>query len=1088
MKKLIIFFAVFSLVGMNSFGQETGLLTGTLRDQLTGDPLFGVKVTAGGHVTRTDEAGVYNLTLQAGSYDVLFNRYGLETLNLPGVNIPGSDTVMVDTTMMPVVVPVDGVVAEVLYYDYGIEVSWHASGPNIIEKSNDEGEVSDLFVEQVASSQVAVKYDNDYDHIVGGRIYVGDGTFPGPFLGTDFLVRVYDDEGMAGLPGNTLDEETVFVDQYGWIGFDSLDAWILNDNYYLDMYQLNDAPACAPVGYTQYPADSNSLIKYGEYGWYPFPLGNAMIRPWVSAPHDSLYITSYRVCRYSCFCLECDPQSGTLTELAATGNWYYHDFALGGLPGGCYAYGIKAIYNNGLYAPIGISNIVCFPGQINVTINLIIPDSSSDGLTRIKLTGQTVPFNKYSGIIQNSDSGGFDDVNFGKYKLEIYKPGYDKFIQDSIDIQSDTAIEVTLQENRYPIEDLTVNPFTGFLKWEPNNIVQFSWQNDTGETCHSLTTSELDLTLAEHWTLTVCYNYNSNVEPALVDYSTDQGRTWAVLDTLIPHPTLDTIDIDLSEFSGVEGEQEIMFQIHDFFGAPYYLDLKDVKIWTPDLKMNCDHYNISLNNEAAGNSDTAFYQLTSLENGKSYHAGVNAVYSTGITDTVFTDFIYHELFIPENFKGIEDDDTLRFTWSPPAGSWDSDKSANSFPDALKGYIVYFESKDISLSFDINDPLDTSFSMHRLTCDTIYVALTAVYDLSGFEIPGTTLESESAGPLIFNAIAPISYEFSEDWSSMNYYRNCWITDGEGMAIESNQGNPGPALTFHNPDEPYQSILTSHPIFIPQSSDGYLVLEFDLNLISNGESGHETLEFQVLSEGSTNWVMVKGISNLLGDIDWLHFSVNLNGCVFTSLFRIRLKFAGYGGEATYWTIDNILVHNLCTGPQMIIAEKSGEDMVKLTWLRTKPKADSRNFENYRIYSNYNGPEYLLLAETIDTSYLDTLTKGGKYCYRVTAIYDDQGVFCESPVSDSACITSFLGVPDNYPNSRVVCYPNPAEEYIMIRSDEEIQLITVYNSLGMNVSTIENPGNSYKLDLNSIPPGIYLIRVDLSNQVFLKKIIHQ
>lgn len=1086
MKKLILFLTLFSLIGMSSFSQETGLLTGTLRDQLTNDPLFGVKVTAGGHVTRTDEAGVFNLTLPPGSFDIRFNRYGLQTINLPGVNITEGDTVMVDTTMMPVAVPVDGVVAEAPYYS--LEVSWHASGPNIIEKSNDEGELNDLFLEQDAGSQVAVKFESDYDHIVGGRIYVGDGTFPGPFLGTDFLVRVYDDEGMAGLPGNTLDEDTVQVDQYGWMGFDSLDASVLTDTYYMDMYQLNDGPACAPVGCTQYPAISNSLVKYGEYNWYPFPLGNAMIRPWVSAPHDSLRITNYRVARYSCFCLECDPQSGILTELATTNNWYYNDNAWGGLASGCYAYGIKALYNNGLYSDYEISNIICFPGQINVTINLNLPDSSSDGSTRIKLIGQTIPFNKYSEIIQNSISGGFDDVNYGKYRLEIYKPGYNKYILDSVEIHSDTLFEIILQENRYPIEDLTVNPFTGFLKWEPNNIVQFSWQNDTGETCHTLTTTELDLTLAEHWTLTVSYNYNSANEPASVDYSTDHGRTWAALDTLIPQPSLDTLDFDLSEFSGVDGQQEIMFQIHDSFGAPYYLDLKDVKIWSPDLKMNCDHYNISLNNEASGTSDTAFYQLTSLENGKSYHAGVNAVYSTGTTDTVFTDFIYHELFKPENFKGIEDNGSLRFTWSPPSGSWEKSHSKYSFPDALKAYILRFESGDISLSFDINDPLDTSFSMQRLTCDTIYVSLTAVYDLSGYEIPPEIFESQSAGPLVFNAFGPISYEFSEDWSSMNYYRNCWTHEGIGMALVSDQGNPGPAFVFQNIDEPYQAFLTSYPILIPQTSDGNLALEFDLKLISNGESGHEQLEFQVLSDGSNDWIMVQGVSNLFGNIDWMHFSVDLGRFVETPLFHFRLKFAGYGGEFTYWTIDNIQVHNVCRGPQILNAIKTSEDMIRLNWMLTRPQPDAREFANYRLYRDYNDTEYQLLAETADTSYIDTLTYGGKYCYRVTAVYDDQGIICESPVSDSACITSVLGIPDNIQNNRVVCYPNPANDYVMIKSEEEIRLITLYNSMGIIVKTINNPGLSYKLDLNGISSGIYLIRIDLNKSVFLKKIIHQ
>jgi hypothetical protein len=367
-------------------------------------------------------------------------------------------------------------------------------------------------------------------------------------------------------------------------------------------------------------------------------------------------------------------------------------------------------------------------------------------------------------------------------------------------------------------------------------------------------------------------------------------------------------------------------------------------------------------------------------------------------------------------------------------------------------------------------------------------LNAVYDLSGYDIPNETLESQPAGLLIFNAVDPISYEFSEDWSSMSYYHNCWAIEGQGMVLVTDQGNPGPAFVFQNTDEYYQAFLTSYPINSPQSSDGDLILEFDLKLLSYGQSGNETLEFQVLSEGSTDWIMIKGISNFWGNINWTHFSVDLAGFVDTPLFRIRLKFAGYGGETTNWAIDNIQVHNVCPGPTSINAGKYDESHIAVIWNQLRQKADAKEFVHYNIYRDYNGSEYLLLAETAGTVYNDTLTYGGNYCYRVTAVYYDQGVVCESPVSDSACITSSLGIPDNSLNSRVVCYPNPANDYVMIKSEEEIRLITLYNSLGMKISTIENPGKTYRMDLNAVPSGIYLIRVDLSDQVYLKKIIHQ
>jgi hypothetical protein len=1086
MKKVILFLTLFSLIGLSSFGQETGILTGTLRDQLTNDPLLGVKVTAGGQVTRTDEAGLFSLSLPPGTFDIRFNRYGLQTVDLEGINMAAGDTVLVDTTLLPVCVPVGGVFAT--DDGYSAEVSWVPSGPDIIEKLHDDGQANELYFYQEPGSQVAVKYDADgWEHVIGGRIFVGDGTFPGPFLGTGFLVRVYDDQGMSGLPGNILDEDTVIVDQYGWVGFDSLDAVIRTDSFYMAMVQINDAPGCAPIACSTDPANGRTITKNQAYNWQPFYLGNAMIRPWVAVPHDSLKVYNYRIGRLSGFDPDGNPFWGTLTELATTSACYYvHNTFLGYYF--IWAYVVKGLYNNGLYSPYEVSNIVYYLPSYHVAIKINSSDTGWNIYPNIRFRGQTPPFYNYSGLMQDYDTAVFNAVMTGEYQLTIYKPSYEKLVLDSIDIHSDTIFEVTLQKSCNPVKNLRVNPFTALLDWEANSVGQFSWKCDTPGSCNSLITPELDLSSGYNWTLTVSYNYNSTTEPASVDFSTDHGRTWEEFYQLSTNPGWDTIDIDLSSFSGEEENADIMFQIHDYQGQPYYLELGEVRVWTSDLESLPLNFQISLNGETAGSSDTTYYQLASLENGNSYHAGVYGVNCTGPADTVFADFIYHQLFPPENFNGYEDGDTLRFTWSPPSGSWDIGNPGREFPSALTGYRLHYHSYGTDHDFIFNHPSDTIFSLLKPNCDTIRAYLAAIYDLTDFGYTGESFESEPTDTVIINEASPYFDDFYEDWAAMSFTQNCWALQGQGMAIVYNQGNPGPALTFQNIDQPYQSFLTSYPIYIPQTSDGNSVLEFDLKLSSNGESGHETLEFQALSDESNDWIIVQGITNSFGNIDWKHFSVDLGSFVETDLFRIRLKFSGYGGEVAYWTIDNIQVHNVCTGPQSAFADKISESAVNVSWNGASYKADSKSFVNYRIYRDFNDTEYLFMAETGDTSYLDTLTYGGKYCYRVTAFFDDQGVVCESPESESVCITSFLGIPEDSHDSRVVCYPNPAGEYIMIKSEVEIKLIELYNSTGTIIKVIDNPGLSYRLDLNELPDGIYLIRIDIKDNVFLNKILHQ
>jgi len=1098
------------------FSQEYGLLTGSLTDRYTGEPLFGVKISTqelggreagrrggmevwgqGGmeaygkspvYVNLSDEDGIFSLHLPAGMYRINFSRYGLEGMEIPDFIVPANDTAVIDTSLFPAVVPVSVVTAS--SNSNAVEVQWYPSGPCIYEKANDYGPVSDLFVFQEPGSQVAVKYDNNFDHVVGGRIFVGDGSFPGPFMGSDFLVKIYDDEGMQGLPGNTLFEDTLIVDQYGWVGLDSLDATSLTENYYLSMYQLNEAPECAPVGCTQYPNNSSTLMKLGNYNWGPFPPGNAMIRPWLAAPHDSLYVLNYRVLRYSNFDpnLPIDPPvNGTLTELATTNGTYFNDYTWGGMPPTCYAYGIKALYSNGSYSPARISNIVCKTYPCSPSFAIGQTDGSTARNCHITLTALTLPFNNYSSLFQTPGTINFSNVSTRKYHVSISKPGYDRIVLDTVELLSDTLVELTLQETILPIQDLQVNEFTVFLDWGPRFISQFDWQCPPDSICHEVTTHELDLVFSWQWIMTVTYRYPYTYDPAYVEYSADHGRTWAVLHEFSQQENWTTIDIDLSSYAGEFAESGIMFQVHDAFGAPYYLDISRVKIWSPEIRVHPEKYFITLDESPAGQSDSAFFQLDGLVNGQSYRAGVNAEYSTGITDTAFIEFIYHELFPPENFSWIEENDTLKFSWTEPEGSWNVANDPADHPDALTGYILTYIAPNTNLRFEIGDPVKTIYSFEKPSCDSATATLTAVYDLSEYGYPDNLFESNPAGPLEITFGDPLAYEFFEDWSEISFVHNCWKATGDGLAIESGQGHPGPALVFLNKPALYQAFLTGYPLNIPQNEDSQLLLEFDLNLFTSGQSGYEMLEVQVQQAGSIFWETVQGVSNSLGNLDWYHFTIDLSGFISTDLFRIRFMFEGIGAEPVQWKIDNIRVYNLCYGPTSIRAEMTGESEVSLNWDAILNARPFTTFDHYNVFRKFNESDLSLLATTTDTLYLDYLTQGGKYCYQINAVYNNEGIICESMLSDSACLISTLHLSENAYKERIYIYPNPVDNILYVRSEDHIHKVNLYNALGLHVLEIEKTGSYFEIEMNQMAAGIYFIRLETVNVTYSRKIVH-
>jgi hypothetical protein len=1085
--------------------QDSGSISGSLQDYYTNGPLFGVKVKAmeqggweagrrGGmeakrsleFVTMSDEDGNFSLELPAGTYNIVMKRYGLDELAMEGIIISANNTFVLDTALTPIAVPIAGLRAHIQYDNAIVEGT--PSGPSLYEKSNDNGVLSDLFSFQETGSQVAVKFDNSDNHIIGGRFFVGDGSFPGPFLGTDVLIRVYDDEGMEGLPGNVLFEDTVTVDQYGWVGFDGLDALALTEHYYLAMVQLNDAPDCAPIGCAQYPANSSSLMKIGDYNWEPFPLGNVMIRAWVAAPHDSLHVTNYRIGRYSSFDPnEGNPQSGILTELATSSYPYYVDNSLYFYPSICYAYGIKALYNNGMYSPYRVSNIIYKKPPFDVSLVVGQSDSSTVGTTRIMLTGQDWPFNNYSSFLQSPGTASLPNISSSIYQVSVFKPGYEKLVLDSVEILSDTLIECLLYEELYPLKDLQVNPFTGILNWEPEFISLFSWQCHADSICHEVTTPELDLTCSYQWKLNITYRYPTDYDPASVDYSTDHGRTWATLYQFSTTDNWDTIQLDLSEFSGIQGESAIMFQVHDLHGAPYYLDISQVKVWSPDLRVHPEQYGITLNGQPEDVTDSTCYQLKNLVNGQSYRAGVIAVYSTGITDTAVREFTYHKLFPPQNFKVIQDGDSLRINWSPPSGSWEVANQPGTFTDSLVGYVLRYDAVSIHLRFDFDSPRDTIFNMARPNCDTATITITALYDLSNYGYPGETVESEKNEWIMMAFGGAFEDYFFEDWSSVNFYHNCWSTYSQGLAIESGQGLPGPALVFENPPSLYNTHLTSFPINIPHSDDASLILEFDLNLFCGGQNGYETFEILVQPEGMNGWDWVQEISNSLGNIDWMHFNIDISSFIAEDQFRIRFKFEGIGAEPVQWKLDNIYVHNICPGPLTLSAELINEQEIRLNWAKSGQKTTGRELEVYNIYRNANDGGLNLLSSVSDTSFTDIISIGGKYCYRISAVYNDDGIICESPLSEPTCIFSTLFIPEDKEEDRVICYPNPAQDVLYVKSEDEIKTVNLYNSLAQNILRINDPGNSFEINLLEMPEGIYFIKIELSDRILFRKFIH-
>lgn len=73
-------------------------------------------------------------------------------------------------------------------------------------------------------------------------------------------------------------------------------------------------------------------------------------------------------------------------------------------------------------------------------------------------------------------------------------------------------------------------------------------------------------------------------------------------------------------------------------------------------------------------------------------------------------------------------------------------------------------------------------------------------------------------------------------------------------------------------------------------------------------------------------------------------------------------------------------------------------------------------------------------------------------------------------------------------ILIYPNPASEYVRIRTVSDIKTLRLYDS-GGNLVIIENPGcDEYDLDISHLAGGMYFLKVETSDRTRTQKIVKQ
>lgn len=441
-------------------------------------PLSGVKVSAFGASTLTNDTGYYQLMIPAQiDNTVTFSRPGFY-VDTTIANVLYFDTLTLNDTLYCLPNPPGCAHAEVDTADTRCVVSWCTPLITNLYKYNDFASDT-LSTWENAGNMYAVRFtpDNYPATLKGFQIMIGDDVNPyGSGIWSELInINVYDDDGMNGMPGTLLDSITMGADNFPWIDNYNLEIPISEGDFYISITQLSNATDCVPLGtdtIAPYSGRSYSRNVTNGEDWIQRNDRNYLIHAFIEHPDDSSGVMHHSsVARLSGFDPD-QPMPGAACLTLLNNNSNSFSYSEGGatwsnLPSGWYAYMIQFYY----YGYSGVSetvytNIVPHKLFADIGINVLSGCDTlpAEGVT-VTLIGSDYPRDTL--VAQTNSSGNvfFDNMIFGHYHISVSGFGFTTY-SDSINIQSNLTTNVLLEVSTAKPENLAVNENTLIADWE----------------------------------------------------------------------------------------------------------------------------------------------------------------------------------------------------------------------------------------------------------------------------------------------------------------------------------------------------------------------------------------------------------------------------------------------------------------------------------------------------------------------------------------------------------------------------------------------------------------------------------------------
>ncbi|MGE5424982.1 MAG: T9SS type A sorting domain-containing protein, partial [Syntrophothermus sp.] len=489
-------------------------------------------------------------------------------------------------------------------------------------------------------------------------------------------------------------------------------------------------------------------------------------------------------------------------------------------------------------------------------------------------------------------------------------------------------------------------------------------------------------------------------------------------------------------------------------------------------------YNVYLDNVFSGFTADTVYQIPAaqVQPGVPVQLCVKALYgfaSNPVSLPACTTFTPAYLYPPVSFQADTLGTDVTLTWQKPV------TGSGQTPPGLLGYYLY---RDNTFLYFAPSPNDLTYTETSVSSGTHYYDITAFYDISSYGYPGQYRESIRKSDTV--VVTGGKFPFFEGWNNGNFGFNGWTFDpGPGEWMMNNyEGIPVPCAAFHGAGKgkssAYEYSLVSPGFNAADWQCSEVRLQFDLKLEDISAGSTEKISAELNVDGT--WNTIAEFTNN-GNLGWQTKNLILPDAG-GKIFRIRFRAHGMNAAAFHqWDIDNINIYGICPSPSNLQAVTDGQK-VDLTW--EAPCSQSTGYNIWRSDVAGNPPFLMLNSSPITTnSYTDypvPWNLGAVYNYFVTSLQEING--CESAASDTVVASFPLGM-EAEADQEVKIFPNPAKDFVEIKSNQPVLSVGIFSVEGTEF--FSNPVKE-KIDIQQLPAGIYLLRIQTGNKVVLRKLV--